>query len=124
MTTCGGRWIIPPLLREFSERYPALTVKVRTLPSDLVVRRWRGAADIGIAGDAPSSEPVARQQLMVGELVGIAAVGLLSCNDGSVSRSEFARKSLLLGREGSSTPAHHRAAPGARRVPSRSDLGD
>jgi hypothetical protein len=65
-----------------------------------------------------------RQQLMVGELVGIAAVGLLSFNDGSVSRSEFARKSLLLGREGSSTPAHHRAAPGARRVPSRSDLGD
>jgi len=96
--------LIPPLLREFSERYPGVTVKVRTLPSELVVREVaRGAADIGIAGEVASSEPVVRQQLMVDELVGIAAVGLLSSGDGSVGRSEFARISLLLGREGSST---------------------
>ena len=96
--------LIPPLLRQFSERYPGVTVNVRTLPSSLVVREVaRGAADIGIAGDVPSSEPVVREQLMVDELVGIAAAGLLSSSNGSVSRSEFARNSLLLGRDGSGT---------------------
>jgi LysR family transcriptional regulator, low CO2-responsive transcriptional regulator len=96
--------LIPPLLRQFSERYPGVTVRVRTLPSELVVREVaRGAADIGIAGDVASSEPVVRQQLMVDELVGIAAAGLLSSNGGSMSRNEFARNNLLLGPEGSST---------------------
>jgi molybdate transport repressor ModE-like protein len=96
--------LIPPLLREFAERYPGVTVKVRTLPSELVLREVaQGAADIGVAGEVASSEPVVRQQLMVDELVGIAAAGLLSSRDGTVSRSEFARNSLLLGREGSST---------------------
>ncbi len=88
--------LIPPLLRQFSERYPGVTVRVRTMSSELVVREVaRGAADIGIAGEVPSSEPVVRQQLMVDELVGIAAVGLLSPNGGSVSRSEFARTACL-----------------------------
>ena len=96
--------LLPPLLREFSERYPGVTVKVRTLTSELVVREVaRGAADIGIAGEVPSSEPVLRQQLMVDELIGIAAVGLLGSGGGPVSRGEFARHSLLLGPEGSST---------------------
>jgi len=96
--------LMPPLLREFSERYPGVTVKVRTLPSEDVVREVaRGAADIGIAGEVPSSEPVLRQQLMVDELVGIAGVDLLGSGGGSVSRAEFARHSLLLGPEGSST---------------------
>jgi molybdate transport repressor ModE-like protein len=96
--------LIPPLLREFSEGYPNVAVKVRTLPSELVVREVaRGAADIGVAGEVTSTEPVVRQQLMVDELVGIAAADLLNSDAGSVSRSEFARNSLLLGREGSST---------------------
>jgi molybdate transport repressor ModE-like protein len=96
--------LIPPLLGEFSERYPGVAVTVRTLSSESVVRAVaRGAADIGIAGEVACGEEVVRQQLMVDEIVGVAAAGMLSCGAGSVSRSEFARNSLLLGPEGSST---------------------
>jgi molybdate transport repressor ModE-like protein len=96
--------LIPPILREFSERYPAVSVKVRTLPSEMVVREVaRGAADIGIAGEVAFTEPVVRHQILVDELVGIAAAGLLSSGSGSISRGEFARHSLLTGPEGSST---------------------
>jgi LysR family transcriptional regulator, low CO2-responsive transcriptional regulator len=96
--------LIPPVLRDFAERYPGVSVKLRTLPSEMVVREVaRGAADIGIAGEVAHAEPVVRQQLLIDELVGIAPVGLLSSDPGSVSRGEFARHSLLLGPEGSST---------------------
>jgi LysR family transcriptional regulator, low CO2-responsive transcriptional regulator len=96
--------LIPPILREFAERYPGVSVTVRTLPSEMVVREVaRGDADIGIAGDFVCTEPVVRQQIMVDELVGIAQAGLLGPHVGSVSRGEFARQSLLLGPEGSST---------------------
>jgi molybdate transport repressor ModE-like protein len=96
--------LIPPILRDFSERYPGVSVKVRTLPSEQVVRAVaRAAVDIGIAGDVACNERVLRQQILVDELVGVAAVGLLSSNGASVSRAEFARHSLLLGPEGSST---------------------
>ena len=96
--------LIPPVLRDFSERHPGVSVKVRTLPSEQVVREVaRAAVDIGIAGEVACNEPVVRQQILVDELVGVAPVGLLSSNGGSVSRGEFARYSLLIGPEGSST---------------------
>jgi DNA-binding transcriptional LysR family regulator len=96
--------LIPPVLREFSERHPGVSVNVRTLPSEMVAREVaRGAADIGIAGEVAGNEPVVRHQLMVDELVGIAPVGLLGANGESVSRVEFARHSLLLGPKGSGT---------------------
>lgn len=96
--------LIPPVLRDFAERYPGVSLKVRTLPSEEVVREVaRAAVDIGIAGEVAWSEPVVRQQILVDELFGVAPFGLLSSNGGSVSRGEFARHSLLLGPEGSST---------------------
>jgi molybdate transport repressor ModE-like protein len=96
--------LIPPVLRDFSERYPGVSVKVRTLPSQQVVREVaRAAVDIGIAGEVTCNEPVVRRQILVDELVGVAPVGLLSSGGESVSRSEFARHSLLLGPEGSRT---------------------
>lgn len=96
--------LIPPILRDFSERYPGVSVKVHTLPSQMVVREVaRGTVDVGIAGEVACAEPVVRQQILVDELVGIAPVGLLGSNGGSVSRGDFARHSLLLGPEGSST---------------------
>jgi LysR family transcriptional regulator, low CO2-responsive transcriptional regulator len=96
--------LIPPILREFSERYPGVSVKVRTLPSEMVVREVaRAAVDIGIAGEVACAESVVREQILTDELVGIAPVGLLGANDRSVSRGEFARLSLMLGPEGSST---------------------
>lgn len=96
--------LIPPVLRDFSERYPGVSVKVRTLPSEQVVREVaRAAVDIGIAGEVACNEPVVCRQILVDELVGVAPVGLLSSDGGPVSPGEFARHSLLLGPEGSST---------------------
>ncbi|MBV9680968.1 MAG: LysR family transcriptional regulator [Solirubrobacterales bacterium] len=95
--------LVPPMLCAFSERFPGVSLKVRTLPSEMVVREVaRGAADMGIAGEVACTEPVLRHQLLIDELVGIAPAGLLGSGR-SVSRGEFARHSLLLGPEGSST---------------------
>jgi DNA-binding transcriptional LysR family regulator len=96
--------LVPPVLRDFSERYPGVSVKVRTLPSEQVVREVaRAAVDIGIAGEVACSEPVIRQQLLVDDLFGVGPVGMFGSNGGPISRGEFARHSLLLGPEGSGT---------------------
>lgn len=96
--------MIPPILRQFSERYPSVTVTLRTITSEVVVREVaRAGAAIGIAGEIASAEPVVRTQILVDELVGIAPIGLLTSEDGLVGREEFARHSLLVGAEGSST---------------------
>jgi len=96
--------LIPPVLRLFSDRYPGIDVKLRTVPSEIVVREVaRSGADIGIAGEVASAEPVVRRQILLDELVGIAPAGLFGCDGGLLSRGELARNSLLLGAEGSST---------------------
>jgi molybdate transport repressor ModE-like protein len=96
--------LIPPVLRDFAARHPGVSVSLRTLPSEMVVREVaRGAVDIGIAGEVAYAEPVTRKQILIDELVGIAPLGLLSADAGSVSREVFARHSLLVGPEGSST---------------------
>ena len=96
--------LIPPVLRDFSALHPGVSVSLRTLPSEMVVREVaRGAVDIGIAGEVASAEPVVRTQILIDELVGIAPVGLLSSDAELVSREVFAHHSLLLGPDGSST---------------------
>jgi molybdate transport repressor ModE-like protein len=96
--------LLPPVLCDFSGRYPNVSVKVRTLPSELVVREVASkAADIGIAGEVACSEPVVCRQILTDELVGVAPVGVFGSDDRCVSTGEFARHSLLLGPEGSST---------------------
>ena len=96
--------LIPPVLRDFSGRHPGVSVHLRTLPSEMVVREIaRGSADIGIAGEVTCAEPVVRNQILVDELVGIAPARLLGSDAGPVSKEVFARHSLLLGPEGSST---------------------
>jgi molybdate transport repressor ModE-like protein len=95
--------VIPGIMRQFSDSYPGVTFRLRTLPSELVVREVAHArAAIGIAGEVATDEPVVRRQILTDELVGIAPVGLVSSEGGFVSREEFARHSLLLGAEGSS----------------------
>jgi molybdate transport repressor ModE-like protein len=96
--------LIPRLLRQFSERYPAVSVKLRTVPSETVVGEIvRGDVEVGIAGEVPAAEGVISRQIVVDELVGIAPAGLFTANGGFVSRAEIARYNLLLGAEGSST---------------------
>jgi molybdate transport repressor ModE-like protein len=96
--------LIPPILRLFSDRYPGVSVKLRTVPSESVVREVaHGGADIGIAGEVSTTDSVIRTQLLVEELVGIAPVGLLRLDGDCVSLGELARNNLLLGAHGSST---------------------
>lgn len=96
--------LIPPVLRDFSEHHPGVTVNLRTLPSEMVVREVaRGAAEVGIAGEVTCAEPVVCNQILIDQLVGIAAVGVLGTDAGSVSREVFASHILLVGPEGSST---------------------
>ncbi len=96
--------LIPEVLRRFSDRFPSVSVELRTVPSESVVREVvRGGADLGIAGEIPTADPVSRTEIFMDELVGIAPAGLLRLDDGCVSLGEFARNSLLIGSEGSST---------------------
>lgn len=96
--------LIPEILRRYSDRYPSVSVELRTVSSESVVREVaRGGADLGIAGEVPTADPVARTQILVDELVGIAPAGLLRLDGGCVSLGELARNSLLIGPEGSST---------------------
>jgi LysR family transcriptional regulator, low CO2-responsive transcriptional regulator len=96
--------LLPPILRRFSDRHPGVDLKLRTVPSETVVREVaRAGAAIGIAGEVASAEPVVRTQILIDELVGIAPVGLFGPERGPISREELARHSLLLGAEGSST---------------------
>lgn len=96
--------MLPPILRRFSERHPGVSLKLRTAPSEAVVREVaRAGAEIGIAGEITSAEPVVRTQILIDELVGIAPVGLWSPERGPVGREELASHALLLGSDGSST---------------------
>jgi molybdate transport repressor ModE-like protein len=94
--------LIPRLLGQFSERYPGVSVKLRTVPSEIVVREIvRGDVEVGIAGEVPAAEAVLSRQIGMDELVGIARAGLFTANGGFVSRAELARRRVLLGAEGS-----------------------
>jgi molybdate transport repressor ModE-like protein len=96
--------ILPPVLRRLADCHPGLAVELRTLPSDAAVREVaRGEADIGIAGESSTPEPVVRRQIMVDELVGVAAPGLLVCEDGCITLRQLAAHRLLLGNRGSSS---------------------
>ncbi len=96
--------LLPSILRRFSERHPGVSLKLRTVPSEAVVREVaRAGAAIGIAGEVTSAEPVVRTQILIDELVGIAPVGLFGTERGAVSREELASHALLLGSDGSST---------------------
>ena len=96
--------LIPPILRDFSTQHPGVTISLRTLPSETVIQEVaHGAADIGIAGDIASTEPVIRTQILTDELIGIAPAGLLTPNAEPISKETFARHNLLLGPDGSST---------------------
>jgi molybdate transport repressor ModE-like protein len=96
--------LMPRILRQLSDRYPGVTVRLRTVSSETAAREVaRGAVDLGIAGETPTAEPVARRQIALDELVGIARPGLLDSDGRSISLGELARNRLLLGPEGSST---------------------
>lgn len=113
--------LVPRILRRLADRYPGVTVTLRTVPSETAVREVaRGQVNIGIAGEVPTAEPVAREQIAVDELVGIASPGLLGSDDGWISLGQLARNRLLLGNQESSTRtvterylarAGYRAAP-------------
>jgi molybdate transport repressor ModE-like protein len=96
--------LLPRILGQLSDRYPGLTIRLMTMPSETVVREVaRGAAGIGIAGEVFTSEPIISRQIMEDELVGIARAGTLRFEDGCVGLAELARHSLLVGGETSST---------------------
>lgn len=96
--------LLPSVLRAYGERYPGVNVSLRTNPSQAVVRDVvRGSAEIGIAAEVPTVEPIVSRQILVDELVGIAPPGLLAIDQGSVTLAEISRHTLLVGGEWSST---------------------
>jgi molybdate transport repressor ModE-like protein len=96
--------LLPSVLRPYAERYPGVNVSLRTNPSQAVVRDVvRGSAEIGIAAEVPTVEPIVSQQIVVDELVGIAPPGLLAIDQGSVTLAEISRHTLIVGGEWSST---------------------
>jgi molybdate transport repressor ModE-like protein len=96
--------LLPRILRGFADRHPGVCINLRTLPSEMVVREIaRGGADVGVAGDVATAEPVVRKQLLVDELIGIASPGVPGFESARVSLGELAHHSLLVGAEGSST---------------------
>lgn len=98
--------LVPGVLRRFSDRYPGVSVTLRTVPSQTVVQEIiRAEADVGIAASVPATDGLERRELLVDELVGIAPRGLFGANGCTISLGELARNSLLVGAEGSSTRA-------------------
>jgi LysR family transcriptional regulator, low CO2-responsive transcriptional regulator len=96
--------LLPPILGQLCDRYPGVTVRLRTLPSEAAVEQVaRGTVDLGVAGEVRTAEPVARQRVAVDELVGIAAPGLVDPDHGWITLGQLARNRLLLGPKGSST---------------------
>lgn len=96
--------VLPSVLRTYSDRYPGVRVRLRTNPSQTVVRDVvRGSAEIGIAAEVPTVEPIVSHQILIDELVGIAPPGLLTVDEGSVTLAELSRHTLLIGAEASST---------------------
>jgi molybdate transport repressor ModE-like protein len=96
--------LLPLMLREYSARYPGVTVNLRTVPSHTVVREvLRGTVELGIAGEVPAAEPVFSRQILLDEIVGIAPPGVVSLDQGRVTPAELARHRLVLGPEASST---------------------
>lgn len=96
--------LVLPALPRLTERYPGITINLRTVTSDAVVREVaRGKVDLGIAGEVPPPEALTRSEIVVDELVGIASPMLLEPDDGRISLGQLARQRLLLGPAGSST---------------------
>jgi molybdate transport repressor ModE-like protein len=113
--------LLAPILRQLSERYPGVTVRLRTLPSDSVAQAVaRGQAEVGIAGETLTSDTLVRRQITVDELVGIAPPGEFEADHGWITIGQLARNRLLLGPEGSSTRTiteHYLACAGYRPAP-------
>jgi len=96
--------LLPSLLRAYSDLYPGVAVNLRTCPSEGVAREVaRGGADIGIAAEVPTAEPVARREILLDELVGIAPPDQVRSEGGCMTLAELDRHTLLIGGESSST---------------------
>ena len=96
--------LLPSILRELSERYPGVTARLRTLPSEAVAQEVaRGQAEVGIAGEILTADTLVRRQITVDELVGIAGPGVFEADHGWITIGQLAHHRLLLGPEGSST---------------------
>ena len=96
--------LLPAALRAYSERYPGVAVKLRTQPSRTVIEQVvRGSAELGIAAEIPTAEPVISREIATDELIGIAARGTITADGGYVTMDELGRHTLLVGSESSST---------------------
>lgn len=96
--------LFPRVLRAFGESHPGIRLKVRTGASDWVARQVAtGEADLGVAGQTAPDESLAYETVLVDEIIGIAAPGLLQVSEGSVTVAELGRQTVLVGARGSST---------------------
>lgn len=96
--------LLPAILHSYSERYPGVRVNLRTNPSHAVVEEvMRGEAELGVAAEVPTAEPVISRHLLTDELIGIAPPGLAEFDHGPVNAAELSHYTLLMGSTTSST---------------------
>lgn len=99
-----GLVLLPAALRRFAARHPSVTVSVTTLPSETVAKQVaQGEVDLGVAGEARSTDRVLRETIFEDELTGIATQGRVRLSDGRAGLDELQRNTILMGPAGSST---------------------
>jgi molybdate transport repressor ModE-like protein len=96
-------YLLPPALRTFGASHPGLDVDVRVGSSRWVIESiGRREAALGLSGDAVPSDRVRFETLLEDRVIGVAALGTV---DPIVTAEQFARLTMLVSGEGSSTAA-------------------
>jgi molybdate transport repressor ModE-like protein len=103
--TCGT-YVMPSILRCFSERHPGVDVDIAIGSSTWVAERVaKREYSLGGAGEIDFPPGVRAEPFLDDELVGIATPGKLKLRRGKASREELERWTLLTREPGSSTRA-------------------
>jgi molybdate transport repressor ModE-like protein len=103
-STTPGTYVLPAILRCFSERHPGVEVDIAIGASTWVAERVaKREYALGIAGEVDLPDGVRAEPFLDDELVGIAAPGRLRLRRGKASVAELSRWTLLVREAGSST---------------------
>src|ERR671922_1851729 len=105
-STTPGTYVLPSILRCFSERHPGVDVDIAIGSSAWVAEHVaKREYSLGIAGEVELPDGIRAEPFLDDELVGIAAPGRIKLRRGKAPVEELARWTLLVRESGSSTRA-------------------